>query len=100
MFASPLFPSKCLRPLYFPRHKIRCNQRCGKIRFGFDLAGDGKTLVVNLVEQEAIPLMTSLRAAGHTLRQIATELTSQWHPHQGRRRVDPHAPLLAFSNGR
>jgi Recombinase len=39
--------------------------------------GDGKTLVVNLVEQEAIVLMTSLRAAGHTLRQIATELTSR-----------------------
>ncbi len=52
-------------------------KRCGKIRFGFDLADDGKTLVVNLVEQEAITLMTSLRAAGHTLRQIAAELTSQ-----------------------
>ena len=59
------------------RHKIRCNQRCGKVRFGYNLAGDGKTLVVNLVEQEAIVLMTSLRAAGHTLRQIATELTGR-----------------------
>ena len=59
------------------RHKINNGQRCGKVRFGFDLAGDGKTLVVNLVEQEAIDLMTSLRAAGHTLRQIATELTGR-----------------------
>lgn len=59
------------------RHKIRCNQRCGKIRFGFDLADDHKTLVVNQVEQQAIDLMTSLRAAGRTLRQIATELTSR-----------------------
>jgi DNA invertase Pin-like site-specific DNA recombinase len=58
------------------RHKIRCNQRCGKVRFGFDLAGDGKTLVPNLAEQQAIDMMTSLRTAGRRLRQIATELTS------------------------
>ena len=59
------------------RHKIKIGQRCGKIRFGFDLADDHKTLIPNTAEQQAIVLMTSLRAAGHTLRQIATELTSQ-----------------------
>jgi DNA invertase Pin-like site-specific DNA recombinase len=58
------------------RHKIRCNQRCGKVRFGFDLAGDGKTLIPNVTEQRAIAMITSLRAAGRTLRQIAAELTA------------------------
>jgi site-specific DNA recombinase len=57
------------------RHKIRCNQRCGKIRFGYDLADDGKTLVPNIAEQQAIDLIAALRAAGRTLRQIAAELT-------------------------
>lgn len=59
------------------RHKIRQNQRCGKVRFGYNLAADGKTLVPNAAEQQAIDLMTGLRTAGRTLRQIATELTSQ-----------------------
>jgi DNA invertase Pin-like site-specific DNA recombinase len=59
------------------RHKIRNGQRCGKVRFGFDLADDGKTLVPNPVEQNAIALMTQLREAGYTLRQIAAALTQE-----------------------
>ncbi len=59
------------------RHKIRNGQRCGKVRFGYDLAGDGKTLLPNPAEQQAIALMTALRAASHTLRQIAAELTAR-----------------------
>jgi len=62
------------------RYKIKNNERCGKVRFGYDLAEDGKTLVPNVVEQQTIELMASLRAAGRTLRQIATELTSQGIP--------------------
>jgi DNA invertase Pin-like site-specific DNA recombinase len=57
------------------RHKIRNNERCGKVRFGFDLADDGKRLVPNPTEQEAIVVMSQLRAAGLTLRQIAAELS-------------------------
>jgi DNA invertase Pin-like site-specific DNA recombinase len=42
------------------QHKIRVKgERCGKVRFGFDLAADGKTLVPNAVEQEAIQLCKS-----------------------------------------
>lgn len=59
------------------RHKIRIGERCGKVRFGYDLAADGKTLVPNADEQAAIDLMTALRAAGSTLRQIAAELTAR-----------------------
>ena len=31
--------------------KIRRGHRCGKVRFGYDLAADGKTLVKNDIEQ-------------------------------------------------
>jgi DNA invertase Pin-like site-specific DNA recombinase len=59
------------------RHKIRNGERCGKVRFGYDLAADRKTLVPNSAEQQAIALMNSLRDSGRTLRQIAAELTAR-----------------------
>ena len=59
---------------------MRSGQRCGKVRFGYDLAGDGKTLLPNPAEQQAITLMTDLRVAGRTLRQIAAELTARHIP--------------------
>jgi len=59
------------------RHKIRNGERCGKVRFGFDLAADRKTLIPNPIEQQAIDLMTSLRASGCALRQIAADLTAR-----------------------
>ena len=57
------------------RHKINSGERCGKLRFGYDLAPDGKTLMPNPAEQEAVALMLDLRAAGCTLREIAAALT-------------------------
>lgn len=62
------------------RHKIKNGERCGKVRFGYDLADDGKTLIVNPTEQRAIALMLDLREAGHTLRQIAATLTESGIP--------------------
>lgn len=59
------------------RFKIRNGERCGKIRFGFDLAADGKTLTENAEEQQTIALMRDLRAAGYSLQQIADELTAR-----------------------
>lgn len=59
------------------RHKIECGERVGKIRYGFDLALDGKMLVRNESEQEAIGWMQELRADGFTLRQIAAALTDR-----------------------
>jgi DNA invertase Pin-like site-specific DNA recombinase len=59
------------------RHKFTKGQRVGKVRFGYDLADDGKTLLPNPVEQEALSLMKQLRDAGQTLRAIATELNSR-----------------------
>src|SRR5262249_5495427 len=59
------------------RHKIANGERCGKVRFGYDLAPDGKMLVANAVEQTAIALMRELRAAGESLRAIAAELNKR-----------------------
>jgi len=56
------------------QHKISKGERCGKVRFGYELAADGKMLVAVPTEQEAIELMKELRAAGQTLRDIAAEL--------------------------
>jgi site-specific DNA recombinase len=57
------------------RHKIRNRERVGKVRFGYDLAGDGRALIPNEAEQATIRLMQELRATGLTLRSIAAELT-------------------------
>ncbi len=55
-------------------HKRSKNERLGTIPFGFDVAGDGVTLVRNEAEQIAIELITELRAAGETYQAIASEL--------------------------
>ena len=60
--------------------KIRRGHRCGKVRFGYDLADDGKTLVPNLVEQAVLALIHRLRQDGHSLREIAAELTARGLP--------------------
>lgn len=56
-------------------HKIRNRERVGAVRFGFDLADDGRQLVPNEAEQAAIRLMHELRTAGQPLRKIAAELS-------------------------
>jgi len=57
------------------QHKIRNGERCGKVRFGYRLASDGRTLLPEPTEQETIGLIRQLKAAGHSLREIAAELT-------------------------
>jgi len=57
------------------QHKIANGERCGKVRFGYDLADDDKTLVPNAAEQEAIAIMQKLRSAGESYRKIAVELS-------------------------
>jgi site-specific DNA recombinase len=56
------------------QEKISRGERCGKIRFGYDLAEDGKTLVANTEETAAIAVMQGLRAAGQSYRKIAGEM--------------------------
>ena len=56
------------------KFKAAKGERVGKIPFGFDLSEDGKTLVPNAVEQEALKVIRELRDAGESLRKIAAEL--------------------------
>lgn len=54
--------------------KIAKGERVGKVRFGQDLADDGKTLTPNFREQEAIRLMREWRAQGKTYRDLCALL--------------------------
>ncbi len=56
------------------QYMISQGKRCGSIRFGYDLAPDGETLIPNQQEQAAIKLMQDLRASGHSYPEIAAEL--------------------------
>jgi DNA invertase Pin-like site-specific DNA recombinase len=62
------------------QHRIRNGQRCGKLRFGYDLGPDGRTLIENPAEQEILRLVAELRETGRTLRAIAAELTTRGVP--------------------
>ena len=50
--------------------KIAKGERVGKIRFGYDLADDGKTLVMNKHEQDVIRLMKERKEQGMTYREL------------------------------
>jgi site-specific DNA recombinase len=54
--------------------KIRRGERCGRLRFGYDLADDGRTLLPNGAEQEAIGRMKEWRAQGKTYRDLVALL--------------------------
>lgn len=58
-------------------HKKSKGERVGKVPVGFDLAADGKTLVPNQYQQEAIALIQELRQLGLSMRDIAAELNSR-----------------------
>jgi site-specific DNA recombinase len=58
-------------------HKRARSEWLGQVPFGFDLAGDGKALVPNPLELEALDRVRGWRAEGWTLRKIAAELTAR-----------------------
>jgi len=62
------------------KQKIAKGERCGKVRFGYDLADDGRRLIPNELEQEAIGVMRQLRSEGESLRKIASELNRRGIP--------------------
>jgi DNA invertase Pin-like site-specific DNA recombinase len=57
--------------------KIRRGQRCGSIRFGYDLAADRKSLVENPNEQAVLATIQQERARGRSPRKIAELLTDR-----------------------
>jgi DNA invertase Pin-like site-specific DNA recombinase len=56
------------------QYKIKQGERCGKVRYGFDLDNDGIHLVANGAEQKVIGLMKQMRAEGASYGFIANEL--------------------------
>jgi DNA invertase Pin-like site-specific DNA recombinase len=59
------------------RHKISRNERAGQIPYGWTLADDGKTLVVNIEEQKTIRFIRELHRKGLNYSAICRELTRQ-----------------------
>jgi len=59
------------------QHKISNNERCGRIRYGYDLHSDGIHLMENESEQKTIALMMELRADGMSFERIADELANR-----------------------
>jgi DNA invertase Pin-like site-specific DNA recombinase len=59
------------------RHKRASGERVGTVRFGFRLAEDGSRLVEDPDEQDIMGRIRELKAAGHTLQEIADELNRQ-----------------------
>lgn len=62
------------------QHKIRNGERCGAVRFGYDVGSNGRSLIPNVAEQQAITLMIELRDSGSTLRRIAAVLAERGIP--------------------
>jgi len=60
--------------------KIARRERVGQVPYGFELAGDGVTLVENAGELRVVSIMRSLRQSGKSWRAIARELTSRGIP--------------------
>lgn len=75
------------------RHMKSQHQRIGKIPFGYDLAGDGVTLIANAGEQEILGIIRQLREAGESLRGIAAELNRRQVATKDGRNVWSHSTI-------
>ena len=64
-------------------HKRSRGERVGKVPYGFDLGGDGKALIENPREQEALGLIRELARVHTPLRKIAEKLTAAGYPPKG-----------------
>jgi DNA invertase Pin-like site-specific DNA recombinase len=57
-------------------HKKSKGERIGTIPFGYQVAGDGKTLIEHEAEQSILSDIRELREAGYTLQAIADQLNA------------------------
>lgn len=72
-------------------------QRVGTIPFGFDLAGDGESLIPNASERAIVTRILQARAEGQTLQQIADDLTARNVPTKtGRSTAWAHQSVAAI----
>lgn len=67
------------------RHKIARGERCGKVRYGYTLHPDGKTLLPDVREQAVITIIRGQRSFGTSLRTIAAWLNNQGIPTKERK---------------
>jgi DNA invertase Pin-like site-specific DNA recombinase len=67
------------------QHKKRRRETTGQVAFGWRLAEDGKSLVEDPVEQDAIAIVRELKAAGLSIRKIVAEMDARGFP---QRRMD------------
>ncbi len=56
------------------------HERVGAVPYGFNLAGDGTSLIPDEREQAVIAVIRSMRATGRSLPKIAAELTTRGVP--------------------
>src|SRR5262245_42207562 len=61
-------------------HKSAKGERTGDVPYGYDVAADGVRLVENVAEQAVLGRIREWRSAGHTLREIAAQLTADGVP--------------------
>lgn len=66
------------------QHKIRNGERAGQIPYGWNVSEDGKTLVENPKEQEAIVLIRVLHGEGYSYRAICRELDKEGYEPLGK----------------
>lgn len=59
------------------QYKKRKGERVGSVPFGWDVGGDGKSLLANLGEQQTIRRIRRLRRVGKSLRYIAQHLNGR-----------------------
>lgn len=78
------------------RHKVRKGERCSAVKFGYDLAEDGRTWIPNTDEQATIGLMCALRDDGLTLRRIAQELSIRGIPTKTGKTAWTHSAVAAI----
>lgn len=57
--------------------KIERGERCGTLKYGYDLAADGVKLVANAYEQNVIRFMQRLKGEGKSFRKIARTLSQR-----------------------
>ena len=70
--------------------KIARKERVGNLRFGYDLADDGKHLIRNEPEQETIRLFREGRAQGQTYRELVQMVTDLGIATEGGWALVPH----------
>ena len=83
--------------------KIIKGERVGQVPYGYELAADGRTLIENAREQEAVALIEELHRNGRTYRAICRELEARgyepkagaWHPQKVKNILDYQERIAA-----